>query len=254
MKSFLALCFVSLSMVIPAIITVCAADTDMITRDFISSMESYKNGDYQKAVDLLESIAARGVQNGKLYYNLGNAHLKNDNLGNAVLWYERALQKIPGDPDLRFNYEYALTLTKDARENTSFSPTRIFFFWKYHLSRKTVVWTAISLNLIVWLFIIVWRMTRRKGFWYAACITFLPALIFIATAFFNYYESTYLRLAIILPKQISVRSGLLDNSTELFKLHAGAKVRVVRTLRDHLQIRYSKDKIGWIAAKNAGII
>ena len=68
-------------------------------RQFIAAMEAYKSGDYVTAIAGLEGIAQQGVRNGQLYYNLGNAHLKNDDLGGAILWYERAWQLIPNDPD-----------------------------------------------------------------------------------------------------------------------------------------------------------
>ena len=85
-------------------------------RAFIAALEAYKQGDFRQAIDQWKSLADSGIANGKLYYNLGNAYLKNNDLGHALLWYERALILMPNDPDLRFNYEYARSLTRDAQE------------------------------------------------------------------------------------------------------------------------------------------
>jgi tetratricopeptide (TPR) repeat protein len=222
-------------------------------RPFIDALEAYKNGDYAAAIEGFSDIARSGVQNGKLYYNLGNAYLKNAELGPAILWYERALKLLPNDPDLIFNYQYARSLTKDAPEEGS-PLLRILFFWKYRLSNRAIVLAAIGCSLIFWAALIAWQFTRRRSIRWVAAAAALPALIFVLTAGVNYYESAHRRQAIVLPSQTAVRSGLQQGSTELFKLHAGAKVTVLKSLKDHYQIRYSNDKIGWVPEDEVGVI
>jgi tetratricopeptide (TPR) repeat protein len=229
----------------------CGADTN--TRSFLSALESYKNGDYPAAVAGFSAIAETGVRNGKLFYNLGNAYLKNNDLGRAILWYERALKLIPGDPDLKFNLVYARSLAKDAPEEMVSPLVRIFFFWKFQLSHRTVVLLAIGFNLFFWIALMAWRLTHRRGLRRLALVLVFPALIFMLTACHNYYETAYRQSAVVLPAEVSVRSGLQETSTELFKLHAGARVRMVRTLDDHYQIRFSKEKIGWVSRQDVGL-
>lgn len=222
-------------------------------RPFISALEAYKDGDYATAITRFSGIVRSGVKNGKLYYNLGNAYLKNGELGQAILWYERALKLLPSDPDLIFNYQFARSLTKDAPEEGS-PLVRILFFWKYQLSSRTIVLAAIGFSLIFWAALIAWQFTRRRSIRWIAIAAAVPALIFVLTAGFNYYESAHRRQAIMLPPQTAVRSGLQEGSTELFKLHAGAKVTVLKSMKDHYQIRFSKDKIGWVPGDVVGVI
>ena len=230
------------------------AEAQEPARRFIAAMEAYKAQQYQKAIANLEAIAQEGVRNGALYYNLGNAYLKSNDLGRAILWYERALSLLPNDPDLRFNHTYALSLARDAAEENADSLVRILFFWKFQLGSRTVVLWAICLNLIFWGLLLVWRLTRRRAFRHAAAAALVPALIFILTAVFNYYEVAQGSDAVVLAEQVPVRSGLTGASTELFVLHAGARVKVVKHIKDHLQIRFSKDKIGWVEQHAVGVI
>lgn len=223
------------------------------TRPFIAALEAYKNGDYGAAIEGFSDIVRSGVANGKLYYNLGNAYLKNAKLGPAILWYERALKLLPNDPDLIFNYQYARSLTKDAPEEGS-PLLRILFFWKYQLSSRAVALAAVGCSLIFWTALIAWQFTRRRSIRWIVIAAAAPALIFVLTAGVNYYESAHRRKAIVLPSQAAVRSGLQQGSTELFKLHAGAKVTVLKSLKDHYQIRYSNDKIGWVPEDVVGVI
>ena len=49
----------------------------------------------------------------ELYYNLGNAYYRTENITRAVLNYERALLLSPGDADIRFNLQLARSKTID---------------------------------------------------------------------------------------------------------------------------------------------
>ncbi len=221
---------------------------------FIAAMEAYKAQDYGTAVREMEHIARSGVRSGALYYNLGNAYLKDNRLGHAILWYERALKLIPDDPDLRFNAAHARSLTRDAEDDETVSVLRVIFFWKHRLSNRTIGALALTLNLLFWCCLIAKKITGRRGFRYAAIAVAAPALVFIMTGFFNYYESSYRRHGIVLEEEVSVRSGLDQTSTELFVLHAGTKLTVVKQNKTHLQVQFGKDKIGWIERRVLGLI
>jgi tetratricopeptide (TPR) repeat protein len=235
-----------------AVLAPCHAQDN--ARRFVGAMKAYHAQDYTTAIANLEPIAESGVQSGELFYNLGNAHLKNNDLGRAILWYERALKLLPNDPDLRFNYDYARSLTLDAVEQDTVSIERILFFWKYELSGRTIVFAAIGANLIFWCMLLAYRLTGRRGLRYAAAAAVIPAILFILTAVFNYFESAHQRQAIVLAVQAPVRSGLESTSTQLFILHAGAKVQVVKEMKGHTQIRFSEDKMGWVENAMIGLI
>ena len=224
------------------------------TRTFMDGTEAYRNRDWPGAIAAFESLADGGVNNGKLFYNLGNAYLKNDDLGHALLWYERSLKRIPDDPDLRFNYDYALTLTKDERGEKESPLLRILFFWKYQLSHSTVRWLAIFLNAALWTVLSVLVVRKKRLLRPSVILIAAATVIFTATATVNYVEAIRMRHAVILPAQVAVRSGFTDTATQLFVLHAGTKVRVERESDTHLLIRYTQDKIGWVRKTEAGMI
>jgi tetratricopeptide (TPR) repeat protein len=223
-------------------------------RIFIDGTEAYRNKDWPAAIAAFESLVKSGVKNGKLFYNLGNAYLKNDDLGRALLWYERALKYIPDDPDLRFNHNYALTLTRDEWGQKESPLLRILFFWKYQLPPSTIRWVAVLINAALWTALSVMAVRKKRLLRPSIVLIAVTALIFTATAAYNYAEATRKRDAIILPEAVSVRSGFSDSATQLFVLHAGTKVRVERESETHLLVRYTADKMGWIKKSAAGII
>jgi tetratricopeptide (TPR) repeat protein len=223
-------------------------------RYFLTGLTAYQNNEFDVAIAAFSTIADSGVENAALFYNLGNAYLKNDQLGPAVLWYERALKLDPSDPDLRFNLDYALSLTQDQRGEVPLPLSRIFFFWKYQLSTDTIICSAIVLNLCFWLLLISGHIWKKKNLLRIAYAALVFVFIFTFTALYNYYENAYRHQAVILPDEVSIRSGLSDDATELFVLHAGTKVLIEKEQDEHVRIYFADGKIGWVKKELVGLI
>ena len=84
---------------------------------------AYALGHFQQAIADYDSLI-KVQPTAELYYNLGNAHFRTDNITQAILAYERALQLKPGDNDIRFNLEFARSKTIDKITPES----ELFFF------------------------------------------------------------------------------------------------------------------------------
>lgn len=221
---------------------------------FIDGVGNYKNGDYAEAASNFQRMADGGVKNSELFYNLGNAYYKTGDYGRSVLYYEKALRLSPEDPDLNFNYDYVKSLLKDQQKDDGEALKKILFFWNYILSATTISILAIVFNAVFWGMLILRKVTGKRIFKIPAITASVFAFVLTFTTAFNYYESAFVKKAVILPEKVSVRSGLSENSTELFVLHAGTKVRIDKSRGDYVRIFFSEGKIGWIASKDAGVI
>ena len=217
-------------------------------------VKTYNSGDFKAAISAFSEIVDRGIVNGKLFYNLGNAYLKNNDIGHAILWYQRAFKLIPNDPDLKFNYNVALSRVKDISPDNRHPILKIIFFWQYLLSRSVIQWLGVFLNGIFWIVLTLQLIFRKTTFRWVRSMILPVLMIILLTASFNYYDDTYNKNAVIIPPEISVRSGLSDDATELFALHAGSRVHVDKKKDGFLKIRFSKDKIGWIKKTDAQVI
>lgn len=227
---------------------------DELTRAFLDGAKNYDAENYDAAIAEFSKIIAAGIKNGKMFYNIGNAYLKSGDLGNAMLWYERALKLRPNDPDLKFNHQYALTLVKDAKEDNHRPILKVLFFWQHFLSAATVQWTALTLNLLFWLTLALQALRRKRTLQLPRYVVLVLAVVFTLTVFYNHYTSNYVKHAVILADKISVRSGLTQDSTELFVLHAGSKVKIDKDNKEFYRIYFSDGKIGWLGKSEVGVI
>lgn len=225
------------------------------TRLFLEAVEAYQAENYAAAAAQFEALAADGVANGKLYYNLGNAWLKAGDLGRAVLWYERATLLLgPADPELRFNREYARGLTVDEPPEAGVEWDRVLLFWRERVSRSAVVAGAVGLNAAFWLLLAAHRLWRRRALvrWAAACAGGLALLAL--TLGVDAWNVRSAPDGVILPPEVAVRSATHPEATELFRLHAGSRVQVDRRQDDYLRIRYGAQAIGWVPAETVGVL
>lgn len=63
----------------------------------------YKEGKYQQANQKYLASFNQGLHSEELFYNLGNSYFKQENYGEASLWYRRALTLNPHMPEPRQN-------------------------------------------------------------------------------------------------------------------------------------------------------
>ncbi len=231
-----------------------AARAQQDARTFLDGVKLYEAKEYTQAAQSFEKLAAEGIHNGKLYYNIANCYLKEKRLGLAILWYERALRMIPGDPDVRFNLEYARTLLKDEPASLGSPVLQVLFFWKNLLGVSAWQWLGIAAGAIFWcLWAAIWffKKPALKPLLYGVlCLT----LISSGTALYLKHAPSLHPRAVILNTAVPVRSGFSEDSTELFVLHEGTLVAVEKQTNGYLKIRYADDKIGWVPDTMAEII
>ena len=74
----------------------------------------FREGRYRAALDRYQDVLDTGHANGPLYYNMGNACYRLDELGQAILFYEKARTWMPERTELAHNLEIARQQRVDA--------------------------------------------------------------------------------------------------------------------------------------------
>lgn len=220
---------------------------------------AYARQQYQQAIKDYEELLEGGVS-AELYYNLGNAYYRTDNITQAVLNYERALLLSPGDGDIRFNLQMARSKTIDKITPES----EMFFVTWYHAlvnimsvdgwARTSIATFALAIVLaLAYLFSArIW--VRKVGFF--GGLAFIA--IFLLANLFAYQQRRELADrtgAIIISSAVPVKSTPSKSGTDLFILHEGTKVEITDgTMRDWKEIRVADGKAGWIETSKIEII
>ena len=211
----------------------------------------YTKGNYQQAIKDYEELLKQGVS-AELYYNLGNAYYRADNITRAIINYERAFMLSPGDEDIRFNLQLAQSKTID-----KIAPASEMFFvtWYQSLVNLTSVdrwaYVAIVSIILVLLLVLIYLFAdnlrlRKVGFFGA--IAFL--VLFILANIFAYQQKRQLENrngAIVIAPSASVKKTPADNSETTFVLHEGTKVKITdKSISKWVEIEIADGRNGWV--------
>ena len=220
---------------------------------------AYARENYQQAITDYETLLKGGVS-ADLYYNLGNAYYRTDNITKAVLNYERALLLSPGDADIRFNLQMARSKTIDKITPES----EMFFVTWYHSlvnimsvdawARTALIALAIAIILAL-AYLFSERMWLRKLGFFGALFLLVVFLLSNIFAFQQKRKLTHRTGAIIMSSAATIKSTPSKNGTDLFILHEGTKVTVTDdSMKGWKEIRVDDGKEGWVEDKQIEVI
>ena len=222
---------------------------------FINANTAYEAGRFEEAINLYRRLQEGGFENGHLHYNLGNAYLRNGELGQAVASFRRSLIFRPRDQDVRANLEFARKSARDAiAPPEPGAVARTLFFWHYGLSRSELGILVVVLNLVLWAVLIlrIYRRASETLRW--VFIGLLLLLLTTGTSLAVHYLWPQ-RVAVVVPQEVDVRSATNAAAVVLFKLHAGTEVRVVDRRESALRIALpEKGQGGWIEAQHVEVV
>jgi tetratricopeptide (TPR) repeat protein len=241
--------------VILAVFSFLAADMCLAGEEerlFHEANSFFQNGHYADALRNYQAILDMGYPNGTLYYNIGNCYYKLQDIGRAILNYERALKWMPGDEDLKANLALANLAIMD-----KITPRPEFILFRIlkgfvHFSPMTVhVILVIALYAAGMGFLILFITARKRIFrliGYRSMIGFGVLFIIFGLSLISRLRETKKHVeAVILAERVDVVSSPSDEEgLEVFSLHEGTKIRIEQQTGEWLEIVLADGKVGWV--------
>lgn len=220
---------------------------------------AYVQGDYEKAVKLYGKLAKQ-TQNAEVFYNLGCAYYRLDDIAHSVLWFERALKLDPSNKDVLFNLELARTKTID-----KIVPQHEFILFTYF--RSVTNWFSLRTWTIIGLFSFVTLLVCLLLFWgsdslFVRKLAFSSAVLLLLVSVLSNVcamkQKDFKQVhtsGIITAPAVTVKSTPADNGNDLFVLHEGSKVEILdSSLKEWCEVSIADGKQGWIQKKSFDLI
>jgi tetratricopeptide (TPR) repeat protein len=220
--------------------------------DLEEAERHYREGNFEQAADIYQSILRQGLASGELYYNLGNCYYKLGLNGLAVLNYERAARFLGDDPSLQTNQKLAYLKSPDKIEplpqwlvlQVADAVRRIFSVNGW--ARLLIAMEWLSLLCFMGLLSGRWLNMQR---WLSRVFWVSMALLILSGACFGigYYQQSRMVEGVVLTASVQIHSAPDQFSTGLFTLHEGAKIRILRRLPGWAEIHLADGKQGWMS-------
>jgi tetratricopeptide (TPR) repeat protein len=216
---------------------------------FKEANELYIEEHYKTAAKNYEAMLDSAHQNSEVYYNLGNAYYKSKRLGLAIWAYEKALKIDPRNEDAKFNLEFATLQTEDKIEQPDPALTewikRILYGPQINLWAFVSIASSLLFSLTVLVFIVA-KSRRLRNLSMMSGLLFGLLLVFSTfTAYFHKQSILNETEAIVIEDKVNIRISPLDKANVSFKLHEGAKVKIIQQNDSWLQIEVNGN-MGWI--------
>jgi len=195
-----------------------------------------------------------GISNGKLYYNIGNAYFRMDDLGRAILNYKRASLYMPNDDNLRKNLEYARGRRKSVVEEKEREKVlKTLFFLHYDLPyRVRFLIFTISFSLI-WLVSSAYLFAGGPQLKTVIVVLSIISAAFLASVTVEKVVMERNPEGVIIEEEVTARKGDADTYQPSFTepLSAGTEFRLVERRGSWWHVELEDGTRCWIPADTA---
>ena len=206
--------------------------------------------DFEIAIENYKQILNQGNSHPDLYYNLGNAYYRLNQIGTAVWAYEKGLQLAPRDKDLQFNLSLANTRVRDRIE----MPKTMLFLEQYRALKKSttlidIILIASAIFMLGAFIYFLKKYYQWQRIWISRVIItfFMMSLVIHLMALDKYFEISDTKEVVIVQSEVDIYSAPFERSeTVLFRLHEGVKAEITQEQPGWLEIILIDGKKGWL--------
>ncbi|UZR92828.1 tetratricopeptide repeat protein [Chondrinema litorale] len=220
----------------------------------------YAEGKYQQAVQVYENLLkSTGKESFGVYFNLGNAYFKSNDIPAAILNYERARKIKPQDEDLLFNLEIANQQVVDQFDAVpELGIDQWYRSFLFGLSSNTWAFlSAVFFSLMLFFFgLFLYKSEvniKRSSLLGGVLLLIFSALTFMFASQQKEYIVDNIEAVVFAPN-VTATSAPNQKSTSLFVLHEGTKVQVIEEKENWVRIKISDGNIGWLEANKVEMI
>lgn len=211
----------------------------------------YKEANYEAAIQSWKSILEAGEHSAALYYNLGNAYFKSNQIAPSIYYYEKALMLAPGDSDIQNNLTIAQNQTVDIIEPL---PKNLISTWIDNaiaaFSFDAWAWITVFLIFVFSILFLIYFFSRKSSqkriYFSISFIVLIFAIVSLYISYKSYNNFVNDRSGIIFAQSTQVRSEPLNRSEISFVLHEGTKVEILSEEVEWVRIKLADGKDGWM--------
>ena len=229
---------------------------------FNKGNEFYQKSDYQTAINsYLTIINHYNKQSAELYFNLANCYYKTNEVGLSIYYYEKARLLNPNLYGLDTNLMYARkkAIESIGQNNIEIEPIETIKSNFFNIFSKNK-WAILSciFSVLIALSFFIYRYNNRSiikrlffTLIFIAIIGFSISLIAIYT---NENRINSINTAIVITKEIQVKTEPVTSSSVEFSLHQGAKVFITEKMDDWFKITISNQSKGWVHSNDIKLL
>ena len=226
--------------------------------NFYKANNYYNNSKYLESINIYESILAGGWESSNLYYNLGNSYFRQNQIGQSIWAYNKALKMDPRNEDLIKNLSIAEAKIKDR----IILPDEFYFVKVYgnFKSRYTLKEWLLAGGIIVLFTVVSFLISEFHIFNNLRIVRVVKILILLTVTIHivildKFFDDNDDKFGIIIDNQVKAYSGPFygDNSI-LFNINEGTEVMIKQHQKNWTEIILLDGKSAWITSNKIRVL
>ena len=242
-----------------------ASDLYSQAKQFFREANSKSAKSKEEAISIYKKAAMRyerlikegGIENGKIYYNLGNTYFRMNDIGRAILNYLKAEQYMPDDSDLRQNLRYAREKRIDKiEEKQETKVLKTLFFWHYDLSVKTRVMVFTLFFMLLWIFSGIRIFFKRPFLHWCITVSLFISLLMAGSLTAEELVLNKIRPGVVVSLETTARKGNSETYEPSFKepIHAGTEFTLIEDRGDWYQVELADSRTCWVRSSDTEMV
>ena len=236
--------------------------SNIFSKDFDENFNKannyYNNSKYLESIKIYESILAGGWESSNLYYNLGNSYFRQNQIGQSIWAYNKALKMNPRNEDLIKNLSIAEAKIKDR----IILPDEFYFVKVYgnFKSRYTLKECLLAGGIIVLVTVLSFLISEFHIFNNLKIVRVVKILILLTLTIHivildKFFDDDDDKIGIIIDNQVKAYSGPFygDNSI-LFNINEGTEVMIKQHQKNWTEIILLDGKSAWITSNKIRVL
>jgi tetratricopeptide (TPR) repeat protein len=223
---------------------------------FRQANAAYEKTDYAQAADLYRRAIDEGVADSRLYFNYANCLFRQNQLGMAILYYEKARKLDPNDPDIAYNLRFVNAQIQDkvpAPEENFLTKALNYAHAAFSINQglwiELGLFTFLGLAAILCLYV---GTALRTSLAVLMVVAGLGMLTLAPSLALKIKDQETLRFAIVLKPSVEMYSGPGENFQVLTQVHEGTRFEIVETRGDWVSVKLANGKGGFVRLADLG--
>jgi tetratricopeptide (TPR) repeat protein len=223
-------------------------------RAFDAGNTHFAEGAYQNALQSYQQAIDAGYVSGALYYNMGNAYFRLDQLGQAIRYYEKARRLIPEHPELQHNLEVAHS---QIAIPVSSLPTPVWETWWDRFVLRMGAFPFFIAGLLFYALAAalighrIWSGTRNAWLRRTLSVSVILGLLLLAIAFAASLNPMLDQRAVVIANTTTLHESPETNAASEQDVPEGVLLDVLQQQETWLEVRLPNGVTGWIEAASA---
>ena len=212
---------------------------------------------YKKAILQYEFLIEKeGINNGQLHNNLANAYFLVDDLGRAILHYQKALHLNASDSDIRHNLEYTRAkIIDELPQATSSTIVDFIFFWhNWDFSTRCGLFALVHGFFWISCGLLLYHSCKQVKM--ARVISLVLSIAIFLSLLTTYLQWDSKVEGVIVAEEAEARQGNSHIYQAAFNtpLHSGTEFKLVEKRDGWLLIELLNGKRCWVMSKDGELV